>query len=873
MRKNRKRRKNVYKRKRLIIINALLVLFLFLGIGYSALSTDLNINGNITVKEFEKHTLYNVLKKETEEGYAKEFIGEHHDSFTEEPSKKIYHWWADNETDATTIMNKYNVIFADHCWQMIRTTDTGGVKMIYNGEVENGQCLNTRGKHIGYYEGYLSGEEELSTEYYYGQDYTFDKNNGVFSLEGTVNKGEIEIGQYTCMNTSPTGTCTRLYYVDHLIEGNTYQTFIIANNSDYFKFGGIQYTDEEYHPAHAGYMYNYDYKIQDNKLSTTNEIYDYGTLQTTYYYADSYDYNTSTYKYTLTNPYQVTSSNDFNSLVGKYTVCSYDSTYSSKTLYYIAGVDGDRFYFIKITNGKNLDYYNDSYTYGDSYTDNGDGTYSVNNPTTITKVDYYSHYNELSSKYICINAPTNTCNNMIYTLSAEKPKYEIEYIDIANNYKYANGFTYNNTTNTYILNNNSVNFFDITKEENSNSINNHHYTCFNVNGECAQLSYIYSVGNTSVYYINLSNGKSIETAINEMFHANGVNQKNSTIKSALDAWYEKYMSIYTPMLEDTIFCNDRAIYDLGPFDPNGGNIHSDLLFNHNNPINNDNLNCINETDMFSTSNTKAHLIYPAGLLTYQERRIMNYAKPEIKAFSGGYYTMTPTQFTALSPYIWVIRDNGGGVIGGDPAVGTQGLRPVISLKPDTEYNSGDGSFENPYIVGESISSYFQITNTDTTINVPNRGKYGTTITLKSNEYIITSFKVNGSLINGNSFVMPAEDVVISDIQKMSIITVESEHNPYPNSQNNVTYYENTFTDATSLTVELTYQTESTSYDWVYLYTEPNSSTPFNNKKYGGSTQTTETITIPSNYIKIVFRTDSSVNNYYGFKAVITPNYD
>ncbi len=36
---------------------------------------------------------------------------------------------------------------------------------------------------------------------------------------------------------------------------------------------------------------------------------------------------------------------------------------------------------------------------------------------------------------------------------------------------------------------------------------------------------------------------------------------------------------------------------------------------------------------------------------------------------------------------------------------------------------------------------------------------------------------------------------------------------------------------------------------------------------------TETLTIPSNYLKIVFRTDGSGNNYYGFKALITPNYD
>ena len=37
--------------------------------------------------------LYNVLKDAADEGtYAKKYTGSHHDSFTEEPTKDIYHW-------------------------------------------------------------------------------------------------------------------------------------------------------------------------------------------------------------------------------------------------------------------------------------------------------------------------------------------------------------------------------------------------------------------------------------------------------------------------------------------------------------------------------------------------------------------------------------------------------------------------------------------------------------------------------------------------------------------------------------------------------------------------------------------------------------
>ena len=102
--------------------------------GYSLFSTSLDIFGNITVKKHSNY-LYDVLKDAAEEGtYAKEYTGSHHDSFTEEPSKKIYHWYGNNDANGTAILDKNNVIFAKHCWQMIRTTDTGGVKMIYNGD-------------------------------------------------------------------------------------------------------------------------------------------------------------------------------------------------------------------------------------------------------------------------------------------------------------------------------------------------------------------------------------------------------------------------------------------------------------------------------------------------------------------------------------------------------------------------------------------------------------------------------------------------------------------------------------------------------------------------------------------------------------------
>lgn len=140
---------------------------------------------------------------------------------------------------------------------------------------------------------------------------------------------------------------------------------------------------------------------------------------------------------------------------------------------------------------------------------------------------------------------------------------------------------------------------------------------------------------------------------------------------------------------------------------------------------------------------------------------------------------------------------------------------------------------------------------------------------KSGNYKIVSFKMNGELVEGSSFVMPAEDVTITDVATVLGSVIESEHSPYPNNLNNKVYGEKKFDGATSLEIELDYQTESTNYDWIYLY----DSTGKSYGKYGGTTRKTEIITIPGDYVKVVFRTDGSSNDYYGFKATVTPNYD
>ena len=61
---------NIRKRKRMMI-STIILLVVFLVIGYAAFTTDLSIGGTLNVSKYD-HTLYGVLEKAARKGYANE---------------------------------------------------------------------------------------------------------------------------------------------------------------------------------------------------------------------------------------------------------------------------------------------------------------------------------------------------------------------------------------------------------------------------------------------------------------------------------------------------------------------------------------------------------------------------------------------------------------------------------------------------------------------------------------------------------------------------------------------------------------------------------------------------------------------------------
>ena len=162
-----------------------------------------------------------------------------------------------------------NVLFAGYCWQIIRTTDNGGVRMIYNGVAVNNKCETTRTATKGI-NGTNGTSTSLSGASLFGRSYDYNLNTGEFTLQDSTglptawndtNYKDL-IGTYTCNSSS--STCTTLYYVGSY-ESNTNAytaSYTIGDVAHFSQIGTSAFNSNYRSPALVGYMFNteYDYK-------------------------------------------------------------------------------------------------------------------------------------------------------------------------------------------------------------------------------------------------------------------------------------------------------------------------------------------------------------------------------------------------------------------------------------------------------------------------------------------------------------------------------------------------------------------------------------------------------------------------------------
>ena len=694
--------------RKIVMLNILLAVFLLMGIAYSVLGTTLNMTGNVTVKEHSLK-LYDVLKAAAEEGiYAKRFTESHQDSIDSSLStEEIYHWYQPAYKDyLNEIKSRYNVIFANQCWIMFRTTDTGGTKLIYNGEAQNGQCLDTRGNHLGYNSSSLS-TSTLRTDYYYGTDFSYDASANTFLLAGNITTGEIKTGQYTCLKKNAEDACTALYYVYRENE-TKYELLRIVNNVPMYLIGDSEFNTIET-PAAAGYMYNkyYTGASSDSFINNAHILYDYSITEgTKYYYGDKYVKDGS--YYFLENddgsiPEQIEWSSNLEenrAMEGKFT-CRSTSTeevnHNGNMVpqgtrcywpYYV--IDSttyeDKQLTLMITNTNIIP--DATMFFGEDVIDNEDGTYSLVGVSEISRSEWYTNYSDYRHHYYCSNYRNTTCEKKNINYIVSSSKNAVSYESFSRDYKYSKSVTYDYETGEYTLTGDSITFWDFTNQEQIDIYHTMHYTCLNDTGVCKTVKYIYGdyLDTTKYFsYMNLNDGVTGDNIIDEMLRAEDVNKYDSTVKIYIDSWYERTLLNYSDYLEDTIFCNNRELWSKEGWDPNN-NIGSIFVYFRWK----DNLDCYSELDSFSVGNPKAQLKYKIGLLTNKEVSLMNnqrlYFDNTNRYWLGTIDFITDDATIELGP---------GGTTNN---IGTSGVRPTISLKKGTKYTSGTGSQEDPYIV-------------------------------------------------------------------------------------------------------------------------------------------------------------------------------
>ncbi len=589
-----------------------------------------------------------------------------------------------------------NVMFANNCWKAVRTTDTGGVKLIYNGQPNymyepNGMLSR---------DDYSNVINPLNLFSFDSSDNTWNITitNGINpSISFTVAAGD----NYSLVMTGTSGYSSGGAYFFKK-NGTTVYSNSGGGGAAYaytYSFGTLTDSDiitfQFNGSATETYPVTFKIKMVQNDVPLAQN--DYNLVE------DSFEFNDATNKWSSSVPYphrammsfNISESGDYileftNPGGGPFYVFKNDEVVSSLT-----GTQQIKMLNLQKTDKIIVDYSQYNSSSGNvefSFTflkNNGLGCTNTGGTTQISSGMFNTSYN--SPAY----------NGYMYG-----DVYEANNDALVTGAYFGSSFTWDGTN--YKLTNTSS-----TKDQ------NHHYTCnqSTIDGTCTTIRYYFY----DDYYINLTNGDGVEEAIKKM----QTNTTDSNAKSKIDTWYANNMTEYTSKLEDTIYCNDRSFGDgnNNGWKSSGGDLSTYLLYgasersnyaeNTSTQKNQPTLSCINKNDSFTVNNSKGNqaLTYPVGLLTMDEAvlggTIFETTNDTSYLVSGGtYWLMSAYYFSNNETGGLIVSDDGdiaGFRVGGyiqlnGIRVYSSGFRPVISVKPGMPILKGTGTVTDPYVI-------------------------------------------------------------------------------------------------------------------------------------------------------------------------------
>lgn len=192
--------------------------------------------------------------------------------------------------------------------------------------------------------------------------------------------------------------------------------------------------------------------------------------------------------------------------------------------------------------------------------------------------------------------------------------------------------------------------------------------------------------------------------------SNRANTNNSTIKEVIDSWYASNMTSYAKYLSETaIYCSDREVGE-GTYTATG------LKFYYA-PYTRIDTNkaatygCTATEDKFTVDSAAGNgkLTYPIALMTvdelvfaggaYRESALTWYYYNSVKGSSTGkisWWLMSPYDWGANSSVFRTYGSDSPGFLYARRVDDTLGVRPVISIKGNNLWKSGDGTASSPY---------------------------------------------------------------------------------------------------------------------------------------------------------------------------------
>ncbi len=669
------------KNKNMVVLVVIVIVTLTSSIGYSALQSNLKVTADLNVlKDYVPDgTLYDVMHHISEmDNVSSKYVSSPSGiDFSEVSSdtngKGVYE--LNTTKDEKYPIHYYrgevdnNVIFANFCWKIIRTTETGGIKLIYNGEPsDDGKCDNIgTSTQIGT----SSYNEKYDEAKYVGYKYDNDEVDSTIKIKiDEWYKNNIE-GKYS-------------NYLEDTVFCNDRS---ISGQQGVFRF---------YEPRQRSYVSNIptlECIQESDKFTVSNGKLKYPvgliTSDETIYAGGIYGKLSKFYLKNNENYWMMSPSNfDDNPSSLQHTTDELDGDCYAEIMYVRS--DG-RFWDLIVLDSLGIRPVL-SLKHETKYL-SGNG--SKETPLLITPITK-SLYNVIKSKSVFdnvkseyVSSDTGIDFSKISSDTNGKGVYELHTTkdDEHPIYYYRGAVTDNNIIFAdfcwKIIRTTETGGIKLIYNGEPSSDNK----CINTIGENTQIG-------QSAYNENYDESKYVGYKYDN-------DEVDSTIKTKIESWYKTNIDekkdasgkSYTTYIEDLEFCNDKSISSTS-----GSNIYYGPRY-RNYEQKKPSLECPQDKDKSTVSNKK--LTYPVGLITADE---VVYAGGVYATSNNTYYLYTDQWYWTISPfyfdssyaYVWHVPSTGSISCGRVYSDGG-GVRPVVNLSSNIKVTGG-GTSNNPYMV-------------------------------------------------------------------------------------------------------------------------------------------------------------------------------